>query len=194
MAERHLTKDIIALFNQTFYSSYNTKLILGGDEPIYLPADENSHYHRIIFAHGYYASALHEIAHWCLAGEKRRLLEDFGYWYVPDGRNAEQQKQFEQVEIKPQAIEWGLCAAAGKKFNVSADNLDGAQADTENFKQNVFEQVKAYLQTGFPERATMLMQALSDFYQQPMPTQIAHFAAVSALPNQHVQDEFNVCI
>ncbi|GAM69307.1 transporting ATPase [Vibrio sp. JCM 19236] len=26
---------------------------------------------------------MHEIAHWCVAGPKRRLLEDFGYWYEP---------------------------------------------------------------------------------------------------------------
>ncbi len=34
------------------------------------------------------------------------LLPDLGYWYAPDGRIEEQQALFEQVEIKPQAIEW----------------------------------------------------------------------------------------
>lgn len=51
-------------------------------------------------------SALHEISHWTIAGAKRRLLPDLGYWYAPDGRTKEQQDLFEQVEIKPQAIEW----------------------------------------------------------------------------------------
>ena len=80
-------------------------MIRGDDEPLYLPADKNFTYHQIIFAHGYYASALHEISHWCMAGKQRRLLEDFGYWYMPDGRDVDQQKTFEQVEIKPQAKE-----------------------------------------------------------------------------------------
>ena len=177
----HKIDDIIAIFNNTFYSTYNTKLVRGGDEPIYLPADKQYSYHRIIFAHGYYASAMHEIAHWCVAGKERRLLEDFGYWYVPDGRNAEQQKAFEQVEIKPQAIEWALCAAAGKRFNVSADNLNGATPDTQSFKENVFKQVQRYLLSGFPERVTILMSALSDFYQQPVPSAKQHFLAVSPM-------------
>ena len=69
--------------------------------PIYLPADAAHPRHRIIFARGFYASALHEpeIAHWCIAGEQRRLLElittDYGYWYEPDGRDAITQAAFE---------------------------------------------------------------------------------------------------
>lgn len=177
----HKIEDIIAIFNDTFFSTYNTKLIKGEDEPIYLPADESHSYHRIIFAHGYYASAMHEIAHWCVAGAKRRLLEDFGYWYVPDGRTAEQQHEFEKVEIKPQAIEWALCAAAGKSFHVSADNLEGATPDTQTFKMNVFKQVQCYLSEGFPERVNTLMTALSTFYNQPLPTDIEHFLAVSPM-------------
>ncbi|KJY83797.1 hypothetical protein TW81_07110 [Vibrio galatheae] len=57
----HQYQDLIQIFNHTFFASYNTKLELGGDEPIYLPADENTLYHRIIFARGFYASAMHEI-------------------------------------------------------------------------------------------------------------------------------------
>lgn len=53
-------------------------------------------------------SALHEISHWTIAGKERRLLADLGYWYAPDGRTREQQALFEQVEVKPQAIEWLL--------------------------------------------------------------------------------------
>ncbi|MDI8993212.1 elongation factor P hydroxylase, partial [Salmonella enterica subsp. enterica serovar Anatum] len=41
---------------------------------IYLPADAQVPYHRIVFAHGFYASALHEISHWCIAGKARREL------------------------------------------------------------------------------------------------------------------------
>ena len=87
------------MHEQCFFQAFNTKLIKGGDEPFYSPADEKFAYHRIIFAHGYYASALHEISHWCMAGKERRLLEDFGYWYMPDGRDAEQQKHLNKLKL-----------------------------------------------------------------------------------------------
>ncbi|MGB2130042.1 MAG: elongation factor P hydroxylase, partial [Marinobacterium sp.] len=69
---------LIELFNRLFLPTYNTVLVAGEDEPIYLPADEQHPHHRVVFAHGFFASALHEISHWCVAGPERRLLEDFG--------------------------------------------------------------------------------------------------------------------
>ncbi|WP_286262663.1 elongation factor P hydroxylase [Thalassotalea atypica] len=175
----HNIEDIITIFNRTFFKDYNTKLIRGDDEPIYLPSSNDCNYHQIIFAHGYYASALHEIAHWCVAGKERRLLEDFGYWYEPDGRSAEQQKAFEQVEIKPQAIEWALCAAANKKFDVSVDNLNGVGSDRLAFKAAVYRQLQIYLAQGFPARVVQLMSALSDFYQTKFPNTSQDFLNVS---------------
>ncbi|MDC2890890.1 elongation factor P hydroxylase [Psychrosphaera algicola] len=103
--------DLIAIFEQTFFAKYNTKLVLGGSEPIYLPANTSDlgldaqPYAQVVFAHGYFTSALHEIAHWCLAGMPRLNKIDYGYWYCPDGRTAEQQAKFQQAEVKPQAIE-----------------------------------------------------------------------------------------
>src|SRR5690606_41366486 len=85
--------DLIRLFDDEFRASHNTVLVRGGDEPIYLPADEQHPQHRVIFAHGFYASALHEIAHWCIAGPERRLLVDYGYWYRPDGRTEAEQAE-----------------------------------------------------------------------------------------------------
>ena len=149
----HQAAELISIFEETFYRAYQTKLVLGEDEPIYLPACQEYPFHRIVFAHGYFTSALHEIAHWCLAGDARRQLEDYGYWYLPDGRNEEQQQAFEQVEVKPQAIEWAFCVASGHKFNVSADNLNGFPVDTAAFKLKVHQQVQQYLTVGFPERA-----------------------------------------
>lgn len=162
---RHNYSDLIELFDSCFVRSHNTRLICGGDEPIYLPASSTCHYHQIVFAHGYFASALHEIAHWCLAGAKRRQLEDYGYWYCPDGRNAKQQQAFEQVEIKPQAIEWAFSLAAGKSFNVSTDNLNGAQPDHQGFKNKVRTQLLSYQQQGFPPRAQQFISQLLAFYQ-----------------------------
>jgi len=85
-----------------------------------------------------------ELAHWMIAGPEQRLLEDFGYWYVPDGRTLEQQKQFELVEVKPQAIEWVLSNAAGYRFFISADNLNGDSGDNLGFKYAVYQQVRHY--------------------------------------------------
>ena len=172
---QHDINDLIKLFDQSFYSQFNTKLIKGDDEPLYLPANDHCSYHQIVFAHGYYASALHEIAHWCVAGEARRSLEDFGYWYVPDGRSEAQQKVFEQVEIKPQALEWAFCVAANKPFNVSADNLNGTQADTVAFKELVYQQVKNYLIVGFPARAQQFINILAAFYKVESPLKVEQF-------------------
>ena len=186
MSEHHQIQDITAIFNQCFAKAFNTRLVKGNDEPIYLPAGASDigipaqSFAQVVFAHGYYASALHEIAHWCLAGAKRREQVDFGYWYCPDGRSAEQQAEFQKVEIKPQAIEWGLCLAAGFEFNVSCDNLSGdefgQQPDHRAFRAQVHDQVKVYLAKGFPVRAQSLMTALCEFYQQPMPNSIALFS------------------
>jgi elongation factor P hydroxylase len=151
---------LIELFNRTF-ADYNTRLVLGNDEPIYLPASKHCDYHQIIFAHGFFSSALHEIAHWCVAGEKRRLMEDYGYWYCPDGRDEQQQSEFEKVEIKPQAIEWAFTEAAGRQFQVSTDNLNGVEPDREAFTRNVATQLADYRKNGFPSRAQRFISALA---------------------------------
>lgn len=166
----HSSKDIINIFNQLFEIDYNTQLIKGDDEPIYLPAFSEGNatsFHHIIFAHGYYASALHEIAHWCVAGSVRRLEIDYGYWYCPDGRSASKQAEFEALEIKPQALESLFCAAAGFKFKVSCDNLKGDfEPDHHTFSKQVQTQALQYIQQGIPLRAAKLITALQHFYQR----------------------------
>lgn len=133
---------LILHFNHWF-SHLNVNLVKGDFEPEYFPATATQPA-RIQFAHGFFNSALHEISHWCIAGEQRRLLPDLGYWYAPDGRTQEQQALFEQVEIKPQAIEWLFAQAFGRKFRVSLDNLTGESGDGRTFKDNVFAQVQRY--------------------------------------------------
>jgi elongation factor P hydroxylase len=162
--DSHRYQDLCLLFEQTFAQSENTLLVKGHSEPLYLPASSSQPSHQIIFAHGYFASALHEVAHWCIAGKQRRLLEDYGYWYCPDGRNNQEQGQFEQVEVKPQAIEWAFSVAAQKPFRVSTDNLNGEQADTLAFQAKVQQQVLHYLHQGFPPRAQQFINALQGFY------------------------------
>lgn len=154
------------LFNDLFREKHRTILVKGSDEPEYLPASEPYGLARVVFAHGFFASALHEIAHWCLAGEHRRTLHDYGYWYCPDGRTPEQQQAFESVEIKPQAVEWLLSLAAGSRFHISVDNLAGDGAANEQaFRANVLRQASHYLEHGLPERAQAFFETLRDFYK-----------------------------
>lgn len=164
----HHYDDLINLFEICFAKEYNTKLVKGNDEPIYLPADAKRPFHALCFAHGFYSSALHECAHWLIAGEERRKLVDFGYWYMPDGRNEEQQAMFQCVEVKPQALEWILSKASGYKFHISIDNLNGAESDTILFKQSVYQQVIHYCKHGLSQRAEKFRVALCRFYNQPL--------------------------
>lgn len=164
----HHYQDLITIFANCFSKDYNTQLVKGDDEPIYLPANDQQDYHALCFAHGFFSSALHECSHWLIAGSARRKLVDFGYWYTPDGRTAEQQAIFQQVEVKPQALEWILSVAAGHRFRVSIDNLNGEKADTLSFKEAVHQQVLMYCALGLPERAKRLRDALCSFYKQPL--------------------------
>lgn len=164
----HNANDLITLFDSLFKQSENTVLIGGYEEPLYLPSDDSFPHHRVIFTRDYFASALHEIAHWCLAGDKRRLLVDYGYWYFPEGRTREQQIQFETAEIKPQAIECIFSLAANSRFMVSQDNFTEESKNNQFcFKQKVAEQVAAF-QSGeaiLPLRAAIFRDALFQFYK-----------------------------
>ncbi len=91
---------------------FNTELIGGADEPIYRPADSQNDRNRLFYRQDYLSSALHEIAHWCIAGPERLKWEDFGYWYQPDVLSKQQQKEFDKVEIKPHALETAFSLAS----------------------------------------------------------------------------------
>ncbi|MDF2939439.1 MAG: yfcM [Gammaproteobacteria bacterium] len=160
----HHYQDLIHIFNGQFQETEKTILVKGEAEPLYLPDSAEHPYAQVIFAHGFYQSALHEIAHWCVAGSERRKLVDYGYWYQPDGRTADQQKTFESVESKPQAIEWIFSMAAGSKFYVSADNLSGEETSADSFKAAVYQRALHYLENGLPERAEQFKLGLLSHY------------------------------
>lgn len=161
----HKADELVMLFNDLFVTSHQTELVANGEEPIYLPAD-GDRLSRIVFTRDYFSSALHEISHWCIAGEKRRQLVDFGYWYEPDGRSLAQQQAFEVVEVKPQALEWIFSEAAGIKFRVSVDNLNFREYDSSSFTEKVRRQMAVYLKQGLPERAKQFTDALVTHYQR----------------------------
>jgi elongation factor P hydroxylase len=158
--------DLIEIFNSLFEVSENTRLLGGAEEPLYLPAapEKGAAFAQIFFREDYFSSALHEIAHWCLSGPARRQLEDYGYWYKPDGRDDHWQSRFEEVEVKPQALECLFSRAAGIPFYVSVDNLNNPQAGPEAFAEKVDAQVDEYLNRGLPPRAKKFYQALLMFY------------------------------
>ena len=151
------------VFNDCFADTYNTRLFGGADEPIYQPANVSGGYHALYYRADFFASALHEVAHWCIAGAQRRQQPDFGYWYAPEGRSAEQQNAFELVEYKPQALEWFFSQACAYRFLVSPDNPDLASAgmlDTTAFQRAVLEQALVWQMVGLPARAGVFYAAL----------------------------------
>ena len=150
---------LIELFEEQFLPSFDTRLEAGHSEPMYIPAAKNTPA-RICFRADYASSALHEVAHWCIAGKTRRQAVDYGYWYAPDGRSLRQQAEFEKVEVKPQAMEWLFSLAAGISFNISADNLDAGLASSQFFAEAVARQALKYLETGLPDRAQLYYQTL----------------------------------
>jgi len=156
--------DLERLFHECFFADTGTVLVGGAEEPLYLPASLPEPA-RIFYRFDYFRSALHEIAHWCVAGDQRRLLVDFGYWYEADGRDAATQEIFQKVEVKPQALELIFCAAAGHDFRVSVDNLGGDSVPTEPFEQAVRKRAIAQLEMGLNTRAQSWVQALVRYYR-----------------------------
>lgn len=155
--EDRVCSELENIFNGTFSERpFRTLLKGGAEEPFYEPAINRNEKHVIYYTRDYVASALHEIAHWCIAGEKRRALPDYGYWYNPDGRTGTQQEAFEKVEVKPQALEWVLSSACGLPFRLSADNLGASVGPSERFRLNVHRQVEQYCLAGLPDRAARL--------------------------------------
>jgi elongation factor P hydroxylase len=166
---------ICQIFNDQFQASHQTVLIGQGDEPVYWPATTESPWHRVVFRADYGASALHEAAHWCLAGRHRRTQEDYGYWY--EGvRDADRQVAFELVEVRPQALEWIFTQAAGLAFRVSCDNFDEVCLDRQRFQRQVQAEALVLVSQGLPPRAARFAQELA----QEMPAGAADFATLAA--------------
>jgi elongation factor P hydroxylase len=161
---------VIAVFHQLFRASHRVQVQGGFDEPFYrAPREEMEG--EIQFRHDYLNSCLHEIAHWLLAGEARLAQDDFGYWYAPDGRKAEEQAAFYRAEVKPQALEWSLADLCGAQFRISADNLAGQNLaegqELETFASQVADQKENWRRNGYPKRASLFLAALQQAFCGP---------------------------
>lgn len=167
---QHNARDLEALFHHCFFEDHATVLVGGYSEPLYLPARDNRGVSQLQYRENYFSSALHEVAHWCIAGQERHALIDFGYWYEPDGRDVQQQADFEQVEIKPQALEWVFSVAAGAPFQISSDNLQAGQiGDSSDFVDAVYQQVQCFISGALPIRGELFTKALMACYRTDDP-------------------------
>ena len=156
------TADIIDLFDRCF-EPWCTQLQGGAEEPYYRPATDASGIAYVYFREDYLRSALHEVAHWCHAGARRRRFPDYGYWYAPDGRDQRQQAAFFAVEARPQALEQLFCEALGLPFSASIDNLqiNIPTTDLATFHQRIARARADYLSRGLPYRAARFRRALT---------------------------------
>ncbi|MEP1471562.1 MAG: elongation factor P hydroxylase [Halieaceae bacterium] len=162
-AARFDSQRLERVFSHCFAESQSTLLQGGAKEPFYAPAEGAECYHELHYREDYFASALHEVSHWCIAGSARRLRADFGYWYAPEGRNAEQQLAFESVESRPQALEWLFSKACGFPFQVSLDNFsEDASTYRLRFVAEVYAQALNWQSGGLPSRAQQFFAALSE--------------------------------
>ena len=166
---------VVKLFDKLFNKSYRTCLIGGAQEPLYEPAACIDQLHKLFFREDYLSSALHEVAHWCIAGPQRLLKQDFGYWYRPDGRSTNEQRQFEKVEAKPQALEWMFSIACGHQFSISLDNLSGSSSRSDanpdgycavhSFKQAISKQcIDWCVSENLPSRADKFIKGLMETF------------------------------
>jgi elongation factor P hydroxylase len=127
---------ITRIFNQCFAGSYNTRIVGGADEPLYLPLGLSGQA-ELHFREDFAASALHEAAHWCIAGAKRRGQRDFGYLYIAPPRSPSQQCRFFAGEVQAQALESVFATACNVQFVLSTDQFGPTAVDCGYFARRV---------------------------------------------------------
>lgn len=167
------------IFGGQFLRTEGTRLVGWDGEPFYAAKNAKRVFAEIRYVKDSLPSALHEVAHWCVAGYERRKQDDYGYWYNPDGRSADEQRTFESLEVKPQAMEWLLSVAAGRPFVVSCDNLRGQPYDLEAFRRRIKDQAVAYLSKPAPKRFNILLRKVLE-YQQSHPAWDCYWSKVLA--------------
>ena len=167
---------ITSTFNTLFAESFRTIIVGGVTEPRYLPPQTNVR-GIICYTRDYAASALHEIAHWCIAGSARCALIDYGYWYVPPPRSVSEQQAFCAVEARVQALERMFADVARVPFHLSVDDVHactdqqvaGSTDETtrlartcsrETFARQIERSANMWRRRGLPSRADRMCRAL----------------------------------
>jgi elongation factor P hydroxylase len=150
---------IAAVFNATFAARFATVMLGGAQEPLYLPV-MNGAPARIFYRSDFAASALHEAAHWCIAGPLRRRHVDYGYGYVPPPRPAAARRAFFGAERDAQALECVFAESAGLPFRISADDFAATTQERNVFAAAVARRCAELRSSGMPARARLFSAAL----------------------------------
>ena len=140
-------------------------LIIQGDaeEPFYKAPTATTNA-ILYFRSNYPRSLLHEISHYCLAGDRRRNLDDFGYWYAPCRRTATEQQRFEEVETRPQGLEKAMCEIVGLEFLPSLDDFSG-RPPSKIFLQNI-ERAYQEMKLNPPNTANKVLGGLKVYWER----------------------------
>ena len=158
---------ILAVFHAVF-APEGVRLKGGFPEPFYRAAGPEGPA-EIRFTRDYLNSSLHETAHWCIAGRGRRLQNDYGYWYRPDGRSGPEQAEFFRAEAAPQSLEWAFAMACGERFRMSLDNLAGETEGHAAFAEALRGKLAGYLKEGLPARAGRFLDGLMERFHPEVP-------------------------
>ena len=150
---------IAAVFNATFAATFATVMIPGAPEPLYLPG-EGIHPARIFYRSDFAASALHEAAHWCIAGPTRRRLVDYGYRYVCPPRGVHEKRAFFDAELNVQALECVFAQAVGLPFRISADDFAVTEEERAAFEAAVAHRCNERRAARLPPRTATFLAAL----------------------------------
>lgn len=144
-----------------FHSCFRQIQLIGGaQEPLYIPPLEGGGSARLYYREDFAASALHEIAHWCIASDGRRQLVDFGYDYLPPPRTVDQQLDFFRLELKTQTLESIFAFAANVPFQVSADNLETSPKAFACQVEGFTKEIRTWLEQPPGNRAREFLAAL----------------------------------
>lgn len=155
-------REIADRFNRSAGSRYHAVLVGGAPEPLYLPAGPGGPA-EIRYTRDYAQSALHELAHWCIAGARRRGQIDYGYWYQPPPRDLAARDRFFAVETRVQGLELLFARVAGVRFHVSVDDPG---SDPGDFERHVRVEAQRWLRHGFPTRTRAVLAALGDDWER----------------------------
>jgi elongation factor P hydroxylase len=150
---------IAVVFNATFAARFATVMLGGAEEPLYLPGT-NGVPARILYRSDFAASALHEAAHWCIAGPLRRRHVDYGYGYVPPPRPAAARRAFFDAERDVQALECAFAESAGLPFRISADDFAATAHERDVFAAAVARRCAEQRSGALPARAMLFSAAL----------------------------------
>ncbi len=154
--------DVARVFNLVFVD-YKVVMNGGHAEPLYIPSVRIA---EIQYRQDYTASALHEAAHWCIAGQRRRRLKDYGYFYSPPPRTQLDSARFEAGEVEAQSMELLFSEAAGLRFQPSADDVNAPINGLDAFSHRILIRARERRRLGLPERAQKFVTALLNERQE----------------------------